>query len=243
MRASSASELAPQPVQAGSGALNVKGYGLWWNNGNFHRGTLSSEADDNHNFHCFAPFSCRSALQPSGGSYLCPKSSELAWHPKLKGGVSGIRPPLPSLSPLLYRFFNVSLLGKPIQNSVDCRQRVAVFRKTAAQLIEFIPHVAGRKRPVRRCHDLPHVVRQSRIYQLTHPGVCVIREIALGSLMFRDEDDQRIHFPAKNKNPFFNTGVFLEQAFQFAGRCLVVFSILRVRHVSKFTPELSRCKA
>src|SRR5438876_6099586 len=75
MRASSASELAPQPVSAGSGALNVKSCGLWWNNGNFHRGTLSSEADDNHNSHCFAPFSCRSALQPLSGSYLGPKRS------------------------------------------------------------------------------------------------------------------------------------------------------------------------
>src|ERR1019366_2243920 len=48
-----------------------------WYNGNFHRGSLSSESDcdnDFHSFHCVLPFPCRSAFDPLGGSYLTPKS-------------------------------------------------------------------------------------------------------------------------------------------------------------------------
>jgi len=69
--------LAPQPVCAGSGALSVKGYPLGWNNGYFHRWTVSSETNHNHDFHCVPPFSRRSLVPPAGGSYLKPKSFSL----------------------------------------------------------------------------------------------------------------------------------------------------------------------
>jgi hypothetical protein len=65
--------LAPQPVSAGSGALIVKGYPLGWDDGYFHRWTVSSEADCDDDFHCVPPFyrAVRSTLR---GSYLRLKS-------------------------------------------------------------------------------------------------------------------------------------------------------------------------
>jgi len=71
------SGLAPQPVQAGSGALIVKGYPLGWYNGYFHRWTVSSEANLNHYFHCVPPFSLRSVFSALGGLYLHQKSLSL----------------------------------------------------------------------------------------------------------------------------------------------------------------------
>ena len=70
--ASSAIELAPQPVQAGSGALYVKSYGLgWWFDRDVY-GVTGSDSDrdaDNH-----AGFILPESPVPAGLSYLTPKS-------------------------------------------------------------------------------------------------------------------------------------------------------------------------
>jgi len=59
--------LAPPTVAAGSGAL-IKRDGLRWNNGYFHRWTVGSEADGNHDLHCVLPFSHRAVLVTLRGS-------------------------------------------------------------------------------------------------------------------------------------------------------------------------------
>lgn len=67
--------LAPQPVDAGSGALSVTGYGLWWANGNIHHGAASSEHDLNCYGHCsFLSLTAPASCSRWGGSYLLPKS-------------------------------------------------------------------------------------------------------------------------------------------------------------------------
>jgi hypothetical protein len=65
--------LAPTPVQAEAGALIVKGYPLGWNNGYFHRWTVSSEANNDYDFHCFPPFS-RAVSHALRDLYLTSKS-------------------------------------------------------------------------------------------------------------------------------------------------------------------------
>src|SRR5437763_6573437 len=69
--------LAPQPVQAGSGALNVSGCGLRWHNGNFHRRPLRSESNHNQDFHCSPSSRKRSVLSAQSVSHLTPKWSFL----------------------------------------------------------------------------------------------------------------------------------------------------------------------
>jgi hypothetical protein len=56
LRLTPRSGLAPQPVSAGSGALNVNGYELWWTHGNLHRGTVRSEVDGDRDYHCVPAF-------------------------------------------------------------------------------------------------------------------------------------------------------------------------------------------
>jgi hypothetical protein len=71
--ASSAIGLAPQPVDAGSGALSVTGYGLWWLDTQIEGKPAANEfeSDTPH----FGPsFLKRSALGTRGVSYFTPKS-------------------------------------------------------------------------------------------------------------------------------------------------------------------------
>ena len=64
--------LAPPTVTAGSGALMVKGYPLGWNNGYFHRWSVGSEANHNHDLHCVPPF-YRAVLRTLRGFIFDPK--------------------------------------------------------------------------------------------------------------------------------------------------------------------------
>jgi hypothetical protein len=62
--------LVPASAETEAGTLSVKGYLARWINGNYHRGTVDSEADCNRDLHCVPPFSCRSVLIALSGLYL-----------------------------------------------------------------------------------------------------------------------------------------------------------------------------
>src|SRR5438132_213777 len=64
--------LAPAKAATDAGAL-ISDYGLRWNNGYFHRWTVSSETNHNHNLHCVPPF-YRAVLVTLRRLYLAPKS-------------------------------------------------------------------------------------------------------------------------------------------------------------------------
>jgi hypothetical protein len=70
-------ELTPAAVDVEAGALNRKGYELYWDNGYFHRWPVGTEGDLDRDLHCFLPFSRRAVLKPLRGLYLKPKSFEI----------------------------------------------------------------------------------------------------------------------------------------------------------------------
>ena len=72
--------LAPTPAETEAGAYYVRVYPLGWINGNFHRGTVGSEANRYDNLHCFPPLSCRSVSQALSGSYF--RAKVISWAAK-----------------------------------------------------------------------------------------------------------------------------------------------------------------
>src|SRR5438552_13262219 len=62
--------LAPAKAATDAGAL-ISDYGLRWNNGYFHRWTVSSETNHNHNLHCVPPL-YRAVLVTLRRLYLAP---------------------------------------------------------------------------------------------------------------------------------------------------------------------------
>lgn len=240
--------LAPQPVSAGSGALNVEGYLARWLNGNYHRGTVGSEGDLNRDLHCIPPFSCRSVLQALSGSYLKSfillrdraksrhistrktagsarvASSLFQLHRRMRSRS------LPCFSAVLNGFTRISLFRKAIQNCVDRRKRIGVLCQTSAKFVQFLSHVARCER-IARCGDDPtYIVRQGGINKLAHTRIGEIREVLVLPLMLRDQDSKRIHRFSERQNPLLDLTLLVQQIFKFSRRLLVGFVIGLVCH-------------
>lgn len=152
--------LAPQPVQAGSGALCVNGYGLsGWYNGNFHRGTLSSEANDNHDFHCVPPFSRRSVFSALGGSYLAPKSLAVnsgptAWNVAL---------PTVVVLPVIHFSFDLPALHQAFQDCMYGSEGIRVTAQIKLGLYKQITNAHRRIEIGKVClHDATYSIGESR---------------------------------------------------------------------------------
>lgn len=158
MRASSASELAPQPVSAGSGALSVKSYGLGWGLNRDNYGLTVSKANLNPESHAdsilpespvaaglshFTPNSefILALLQKHGG--MIARQMGLHHSFRLAGGE-----PFPSIGPSIRPryFFDLILPMQPFNRVVYVDQKYSLV----GLRIEFsknVPNLYRRERP------------------------------------------------------------------------------------------------
>jgi hypothetical protein len=129
LRLTPRSGLAPQPVSAGSGALNVKGYPLGWTNGYFHRWTVGSEANHDHDLHCFPPF-YRAVFSALRGLYL-----KSLWKlPHISDSFFLVQIPL-----------DLIRIHQPLQSGLNCRQRLRVVIKVEAAGLKVISNIVARQ--------------------------------------------------------------------------------------------------
>jgi hypothetical protein len=154
--------LAPQPVQAGSGALNVS-YGLgWWLDRDFHGLTGSAEADRNGNSHrCFI---LSGSPVPAGLSHLDPKSFPILLQRTGsrdligQGGHRGDSP-YSARGESLYHSF---LLDQSVQRRHYCRQRLRVFLQIKSRLLKSLPDLSAGHGGLAAFQYMEYRFRQSR---------------------------------------------------------------------------------
>ena len=133
--------LAPQPVSAGSGALSVTGYELWWANGYIHHGAASSEDNLNCDRHCSFLSQPLQRLIYVGAVRISRQSQSFS---SLGGGADfavfrSVFLALPRLSAVLGGFGYIALFNQAIQYRIDCGERVFLFRDIPAEFLQFVP--------------------------------------------------------------------------------------------------------
>ena len=163
--------LAPQPVDAGSGALIVTGYGLWWANGNIHHGAASSEHDLNCDCHCsFLSLTAPASSTRWGGSYFTPKSvlfslfsvilseeffGEAPWHNLRSRNESGVdRYSFAAISSLPIALDSLQFVLDSAQHCVNRNEQVfgaGFILKTASN--QGVSNLGGRQRCCGQAQD------------------------------------------------------------------------------------------